>query len=183
MSAIRTGKRKLSSDAMLILPEELRSEVRKPFGHIYNGKKLLDVCRHAPRPLVAVGDQCAFNLITAGIFPDILIFDFKIKRVEVGKEMKSAFAPHAANAYMVLSAPGQITDELMIAVEDVLRRKKGAIFVVGEDDLSSLLVMAHSKEGTLVYGQPEEGAVVVPLHDKKTREKAKGFLDRMQKIQ
>lgn len=167
---------------MLILPEELREQVKQPFGHIYTGKKLLEVCRHAPHPLVAVGDQCAFDLITSGIFPDILVFDFRIRRLEIPKEMKAAFAPHAANAYVVPSAPGQITDELMKAVGEVLRRKKGAVFVVGEDDLSALVVMATARQGTLVYGQPERGAVVVPLHDRKTQEKAKGFLDKMQKI-
>src|SRR3989344_7810047 len=166
---------------MLALPEELREQVRKPFGHIYTGKKLLEICRHAPHPLIAVGDQCAFDLIASGIFPDVLIFDFKIKRVEIPKEMKAAFAPHAKNAFMVLSAPGQISDELVHAVSEVLHNRKGAIFVVGEDDLSALLVMADAKQGTLVYGQPDEGAVVVPLHDKGVQEKARGFLDRMQK--
>ena len=66
---------------MLILPEELREQVRQPFGHIYTGKKLAEICRHAPHPLIAVGYQCAFDLIASGIFPDVLIFDFKIKRV------------------------------------------------------------------------------------------------------
>ena len=167
---------------MLILPEELRAEVRMPFGHLYDGKKLIDTCKHAPRPLIAVGDQCAFNLIVAGVFPDILIFDFKIKRIEIAPDMKKAFAPHAKNAFMVLSAPAQISDELMHAVSEVLKSKKGAIFVVGEDDLSSLLVMADAKEGTLVYGQPNEGAVVVKLGDKETMKKAKNLLGRMQKV-
>lgn len=167
---------------MLVLPIAMREEVRRPFGSVQAGKKLLDTCRHAPRPLIAVGDQCAFDLIAAGIFPDILIFDFKIKRVEIPKEMKAAFAPHAKNAFMVLSAPGQISDELVHAVSEVLRKKKGAVFVVGEDDLSALLVMAHAREGTLIYGQPGEGAVVVPLHSKETQKKAQGFLDRMQKV-
>ncbi|MCX6773314.1 MAG: DUF359 domain-containing protein [Candidatus Micrarchaeota archaeon] len=166
---------------MLILPEKMRAEVRKPFGHLYDGKKLIEICKNAPKPLIAVGDQCTFNLIAAGVFPDILIFDFKIKRVEIASDMKKAFAPHAKNAYMVLSAPSSISDELMHAVTDVLKTKKGAIFVVGEDDLSSLLVMAEAKAGTLVYGQPDEGAVVVALGGKEIIKKAKDFLDRMEK--
>lgn len=167
---------------MLVLPESMRDGVRKPFGKVYDGKKLLETCRRAPRPLVAVGDQCGFNLIADGIFPDIFIFDFKIKRVEIAPDMKKAFAPHVKNAFMVLSAPGQITDELQIAVSQVLESGKGAVFVVGEDDLSALLVMAQAKEGTLVYGQPGDGAVVVKLGDKETVKKAKGFLDRMEKV-
>lgn len=168
---------------MLALPEELREEVRKPFGHVYTGRKLAEICRHAPHPLIAVGDQCSFDLFADGIYPDIIIFDFKIKRVEIPHEMKAAFAPHAKNAFVVLSAPGQITNELQSAVRQVLKSGKGAVFVVGEEDLSALLVMAHAKAGTLVYGQPNEGAVVVKLGKKEVVGKANGFLGKMQKVE
>ncbi len=166
---------------MLVLPEKLREDVRKPFGKVYSGKAAMEACRKAGRPLVSVGDQCASDLIDAGIAPDILIFDFKIKRVEIPREMKEKLAPHAKEAFVVLSAAGVISDELEIAVVRALGDGKGAVMVVGEDDLSSLLVMAHAKQGTLVYGQPNEGAVVVGLGGKKIVEKARAFLGRMEK--
>ena len=166
---------------MLTLPEHLREEVRKPFGKVLEGAGLKRGLASAARPLIAVGDQCAYDLIGQGNAPDILVFDFKIKRAEIAPEMKKAFAPHARNAFMVLSPPGAITDELASAIGTVLAEGKGAVFVVGEDDLSSLLVMARAKSGTLVYGQPDRGAVIVPLGGKAIQKKAQGFLDRMEK--
>ena len=166
---------------MLVLPEALREEVRKPFGQVLSGAKLSSALKSAAKPLVSVGDQCSFDIISAGTLPDVLVFDFKIKRAEIPVEMKKAFAPHAQSAFMVLSPPGGITDELASAVDSVLAEGKGAIFVVGEDDLSALLFMAKANAGTLVYGQPDKGAVVVPLGGKAIRKKAQGFLDKMEK--
>ena len=166
---------------MLILPEKMRDDVRKPFGKVYSGKAAMDACRKGERPLVSVGDQCASDLIDDGIAPDILIFDFKIKRVEIPREMKEKLAPHAKEAFVVLSAAGAVSDELEIAVTRVLSEGKGAVMVVGEDDLSSLLVMAHAGHGTLIYGQPDEGAVVVPLGGKEIMGKARAFLAGMEK--
>ena len=164
---------------MLVLPEKLREEVRKPFGKVYNGASVLAECEKAERPLVTVGDQCAFDLITAGIIPDMIILDFKIKRVEITAEMKKAIAQHAKNAFVVFSPPGRISSQLVEAVNMLLSEGSGAIIVIGEDDLSSLLVMANAKLGTLVYGQPNEGAVVVPLGTPETQKKAQSFLKRM----
>lgn len=166
---------------MLVLPEHLREEVRKPFGSVLSGAKLKNALANAKRPIISVGDQCTYDLILAGEPPDMLVFDFKIKRAEIPPEMKLAFAPHAKNAFMVLSPPGGITEELVFAIDGMLAEGKGAIFVVGEDDLSSLLIMSRAKEGTLVYGQPDKGAVVVPLGKKALQQKAQGFLDKMEK--
>ena len=166
---------------MLILPESLREEVRKPFGALVTREGFQKALQGAARPLITVGDQCAFDIISAGSPPEMLIFDFKIKRVEIHVDMKKALAPHAKNAFVVLSGAGQISDSLVEAVEKMLGEGKGAVFVVGEDDLSSLLVMAKSGRGTLIYGQPDQGAVFVPLGGKEIRKKAQGFLDRMEK--
>jgi len=166
---------------MLILPEKMRDEVRKPFGKLFSGSAAMDACRGGERPLISVGDQCASDLIDAGLSPDILIFDFKIKRAEILPEMKKKLAPHAKSAFVVFSGAGAISDELEIAVVRALDEGKGAVLVFGEDDLSSLLVMAHAEKGTLVYGQPNEGAVVVPLGGKAVMEKARGILGRMER--
>lgn len=164
---------------MLLLPNELRDEVRKPFGKVASGKALLAEYKSAQKPIITVGDRCFLDALAAGFQPDIAVFDFKIKRVEIPVEDKRKFAQIAANAYVVMSGAGSITEELERAVLGVLEDGKGAVIVVGEDDLSSLLVMAHAGKGTLFYGQPDEGAVVVPLGGSKIAEKARGMLSRM----
>lgn len=164
---------------MLVLPEEIREEIRKPFGKVLAGKKFLQAAEGMQKPVISVGDQCSFDLIKNGTPPDMLIIDFKIKREEISAEMKKVIAPFAKNAFVVLSPPGKISGQLLDAVERLLAEGKGAIFVAGEDDLSSLLVMAQAEKGTLIYGQPDMGAVVVPLGSKEVQENAQKFLDRM----
>lgn len=164
---------------MLLLPESLREEVRKPFGKVLTGKKLAAAVAKAERPLAAVGDQCAHDLIMEGTPPDMIVFDFKIKRAEIPAEMKKVIAPFAKNAFVVLSAPGVISGQLEEAVGQMLLEGRGAIFVAGEDDLSALLIMARAEKGTLIYGQPDKGAVVVPLGKKETVGRAQGALDKM----
>lgn len=68
---------------MLVLPESLREELKEPFGPPVGTKELLKIARSSPRPLITVGDQCLLNLIDAGIKPDIMVFDFKVKRKEI----------------------------------------------------------------------------------------------------
>ncbi len=170
-------------NVVLILPEGLREEVRKPFGKLIASKaELYKALKTAARPLVSVGDQCTHDLIQMGLIPDMIVVDFKIRREEIGGEMKKVIAPYAKSAFVVLSAPGRISDQLSEAVGIVLSEGRGAIFVAGEDDLSALLIMARAAAGTLVYGQPDEGAVVVPLGGDEVRKKAGGFLERMEKI-
>ena len=160
----------------------MRETVRKPFGKLVSGKTFRAELAKASRPLITVGDQCAHDLISEGQPPDMLVVDFKIKRVEIGQEMKKAIANHTKSPFLVFSGAGAITDELANAVEKMLSEGKGAIIVIGEDDLSSLLVMAHAKKGTLVYGQPDEGAVFVPLGGKEVQKKAQEILDRMERL-
>ncbi|MEM4633878.1 MAG: DUF359 domain-containing protein [Candidatus Anstonellaceae archaeon] len=167
---------------MLILPQEMRAEVRKPFGKVFRGSEALEAARRASRPLIAVGDQCSFDLISAGMPPDMMVFDFKIKRAEIPLEMKRAFAPFAKNAFLAFSPPGSITGELEGAVLKMLSEGKGAVMVLGEDDLSALLVMAHAQKGTLAYGQPDEGMVLVELGGS-ISSKARSILERMKQAE
>ena len=167
---------------MLTLPEKLRETLHEPFGEIVPGEKVIGRCKTAPRPLFSVGDQCTYDLLCAGVIPDVMVFDFKIKRKEISLEMKKVFAKHAANPYVVMSSAGVISDDLIVAVDRVLEQNSGAIFVVGEDDLSALLIMAYANMGTLVYGQPGSGAVLVELGTDEIKDKAEELLSEMENV-
>ena len=164
---------------MRVLTEELRAELKKPFGKIVgNGELALDARRG--RPLIAVGDHCAASLLKYGVRPDIVIFDLKTKREPVAPEIRTALGIFR-NPAKVASQPGVITDELERAVRKALKEGNGQIFVEGEDDLAGLVVLAYAKEGSvLVYGMPDQGAVIVHV-TKKDNEKALEMLGRMAK--
>ncbi|MEM4554492.1 MAG: DUF359 domain-containing protein [Candidatus Anstonellaceae archaeon] len=166
---------------MLRLPESMREEVRKPFGRIIQNLDLENLLANASRPLISVGDRCTIDLIDAKILPDISIFDFKIQRVEVGQEIKEKLAGFVKDPFLVLSPPGHITEQLIEAVKAVLSNKKGFVLVIGEEDLAALVVMAQAKTGTLVYGQPNAGMVVVELGPE-VAENAARLISRMEKV-
>ncbi|MEM4347965.1 MAG: DUF359 domain-containing protein [Candidatus Anstonellaceae archaeon] len=147
---------------MLKLPENMREEVRRPFGRIIQNSEL-EMLLNAPRPIISVGDKCTVELIDANILPDISIFDFKIQRVEVGQEIKEKLAGFVKDAFVVLSPPGHITEQLIEAIKTVLSQRKGFVLVVGEEDLAALVVMSQAKTGTMIYGQPNVGMVMVEL--------------------
>ena len=165
---------------MLVLPEILRDALKEPFGPPVNTSELLKIVKNSPKPIITVGDQCLLNLLNAKIVPDIMIFDFKIKRKEIAPELKKKLAPYIKNPFVVLSDAGHISDELLEALDNVLNEEKGAVFVVGEDDLSSLVIMAYAKKGTLIYGQPDVGAVIVPLGDEDITARASSILAGME---
>ena len=162
---------------MRVLTEELRAELKKPFGRIFNGAELALEARMG-RPLIAVGDHCAASLLKMGVKPDIVVFDFKTKREPVLPEIRSVLEIYKSPV-KVESPPGVITGELERAVRKALKEGMGEIFVQGEDDLAGLVVLAYAKEGSVfVYGMPDIGAVVVHV-TKNDNEKALSILSRM----
>jgi GTP-dependent dephospho-CoA kinase len=162
---------------MKVLTEELRAELKKPFGKIAgNGELALEARRG--RPLVAVGDHCIASLLKAGVRPDIAVFDLKTKRLPVSQEIKGALEVFKS-PIKIFSPPGYITPELERAVKKALKDGRGEILVEGEDDLAGLVVLAYAREGAVfVYGLPDVGAVVVHV-TKKDNDKALSILNRM----
>lgn len=162
---------------MKTLTEELRAELKKPFGKIVgNGELALEARRG--RPLVAVGDHCAAALLRMGVRPDIVVFDLKTKREPVAPEIKAALEVFKSPV-RIKNEPGVITPELERGVKKALKDGGGEILVDGEDDLAGLIVLAYAKEGSVfVYGMPDVGAVVVHV-TKKDNDKALSILKRM----
>ncbi|MBI5159673.1 GTP-dependent dephospho-CoA kinase family protein [Candidatus Micrarchaeota archaeon] len=154
------------------LPEKLRETFARPFGQILTEQQVLSKLAGMTGALVvSVGDTCSFALLKNNVNPDIIIYDLKNARVPVSAEVKSTLERYCPHAIRVQSPAGVITGELEKAVKSVLRAKKGSVFVEGEEDLASLIVMLHAQRGAvLLYGQPGEGIVFVEitLETKKT---------------
>lgn len=151
---------------MRILPESLRAELKKPFGRVLNNDELIAELKNREALLISVGDECSYNLIKAGVNPDIVIYDLRIKRKEVIGDIQVVMEKFNDGEVIVHNQAGVIMDELVESVKDVLRKGKGKILVKGEEDLAALVVMMYAPNGSLiVYGQPDEGAVLVEEND------------------
>jgi len=148
------------------LPPSLRLELRRPFGGVLSTEQLVLELTARKGLLVTVGDECTYSLIKAGITPDIVIYDLRIKRQDVVGDIRDVLGKFDDGEIIVHNQAGVIMDELIESVKDALEKGKGKILVKGEEDLAALVVMMYAPDGALVvYGQPDEGAVLVEMNE------------------
>jgi uncharacterized protein (UPF0218 family) len=163
--------------AAYILKDSLRTKLKKPLGELIRGtpeettKKLKDIIlREKPSRIVSVGDFVSKNLVEHKIYPDISIVDNKVKR-----EYIKPVQINAASEICVKNPPGTLTYEALKAVQEAFKANcRVKIIVDGEEDLLTLAAVFYAPENILiVYGQPNEGIVVVKTSEKNKAEVAK----------
>lgn len=140
---------------MLILPEDCRSVLKKPFGRLFSD--FSELAAEIPgRNLCTAGDVVTAHAVSCGISPDIAVIDGVTRREEaVTPEFSCAVHLSAKNP------AGTITDELVSALKEAYARHPALVTVDGEEDLAVLPLLEILPEGwALVYGQPGEGAVL-----------------------
>jgi GTP-dependent dephospho-CoA kinase len=167
------------------LPEELRPLMKRPLGRLYVGKgsdtieKFVGELAGSTR-LISVGDVTTFHLLEAGIIPDICIVDNRTKRKPVATHMSARNMDRVYEEVSVDNPAGIITDELIRTLCEAFASKKPLrIFVRGEEDLATLPVILLAPLGAMVlYGQPDEGVVLVKV----TKEKKGEIRDLFEKL-
>jgi len=169
-------------DIALELPEALRSELKEPLGPIYTDAEQL--LGDATLPVVAVGDIVTYHLLAAGHTPAVALVDERTKRTDVEESVREAVVDESPfdETVAVENPPGTLTDGLLAALQSALEREPAAttlIVVEGEEDLAALPAVLAVAEGTsVVYGQPDEGMVLVSADDT-ARERVRSLLERM----
>jgi uncharacterized protein (UPF0218 family) len=164
---------------LLTLPESLRSAFKDPFGPVETDPDAL--LAGAGTPVVAVGDMVTYHLRKAGRPPAVAIVDEKTKREAVGDEVREAVVTPDVT---VPNPAGAIGRALVVALGDALSAAVAdgdstTILVDGEEDLGVLpAVMLAPAGATVVYGQPDEGMVAVPV-TAETKAEFRALLDRM----
>jgi len=167
---------------MLKLTRELREELKKPFGAVLKGRAALERIKEWEGVLVAIGDACLLFLLEHGIEPDVAIYDFRIMRKEIDEKSKNLIREKCKNPVVVQNPAGFISDELRNAVFGALKRKKGNVFVDGEEDLSALVgIEGACRDSLLIYGQPRKGIVFVEITED-AKEKARLIMEKMEKV-
>ena len=160
------------------LPAEMRDELKVPLGEIYTDTEALLAA--AGEPIVTVGDIVTHHLLEADRFPEVAFVDGKTKRERVEARVMDAIEGFD-NRIDVTNPRSTITDDLLEALSAAMAETGTTVIAVdGEEDLASLpAVLAVPEGGSVVYGQPDEGMVLVPV-DAGTRERARSLIGRMQ---
>ncbi len=147
----------------LTLPESLRPYLKKPLGELFTGEEAMKRIKERVKDsrVITVGDIVSMEAEKAGIKPKVKIIDFRTKREDMEKYELSG------RVIKVKNPPAHITKELWDAVHEAVNSSEDVTVVVdGEEDLAVLPAVIEADWGDyVIYGQPEEGVVLVSCND------------------
>jgi len=174
---------------VLLMPESLREELRKPLGRIFKSTEELLQCFKTLKwtMLIAVGDIIVDSLLKAGINPDVKVIDFRSRKMSIKRTVPFWDSPK--KGLSLENKPGTIN----LKTAEKLRRiiQKGTVlikdspyspynswFVIdGEEDLLTLPAILFAPLGSLVlYGHWQFGIIAVYI-DEPSKKKSKILLN------
>ena len=161
------------------LPDNLRDELKKPLGVLLRDSDVTkeSVLKNIPAGsfVISVGDATTEKLIKYGIVPSLQIVDGLEKRVK--RKLPSGNIMTTLNC---INPPAEITTESISTIKKAFQSPKPVrIIVIGEEDLLVLPVVMYAPENsTVLYGQPNEGLVIVSINAE-IRNKSQSIMDSM----
>ncbi|MXV61329.1 DUF359 domain-containing protein [Natronorubrum sp. JWXQ-INN-674] len=152
-----------ADEQLLVLPDDLRHELKEPMGPIETDANVL--LKTVDGPLIAVGDVVTYHFLRAGHPPDVAVVDERTKRQTVDEEIRETVTE--STHLEAVNPPAEISAEVIEALlEGIAREEPTTILVEGEEDLIALPAIVAAPEGaSVVYGQPDEGMVHVTVTD------------------
>ncbi len=153
------------------LSKEIISELKKPLGKLYpDFEDAIDTISSA-QFLISVGDETFKNLITNDIIPNVGIIDNLIQRKNHTHNVLKI-----ENILKAKNPAGTISKNLWETIEESIKLAEEGdnqlIIVDGEEDLAVLPCILLAPSNTVVlYGQPNEGLVVLNVRDCITKAK------------
>ena len=145
------------------LPENLREDLKIPLGDLINdidvNNKNIQTKINPKSVLITVGDRTTENMLQLGLKPQIQIIDGLEKR-----NQRIVPTDDAVNTNLSCrNPPGEITQESIQVIQKAFSSEPPVrITVDGEEDLLVLPVCIAAPENSVVmYGQPNEGLVIV----------------------
>ena len=162
------------------LPNDLRDQLKNPLGNLIKDNDIdkENIIKEisAESVLITVGDRTTENMLQFGLKPQIQIIDGLEKR---NKRLVPADDAISTNL-SCKNPPGEITEESIQVIQKAFSSEPPVrITVDGEEDLLVLPVCMSAPENSVVmYGQPNEGLVIVHITPE-IRAKVQKILDVM----
>jgi len=164
----------------LQLPDDLRDQLKNPLGNLVsdNDPNKENIIKKIPAEsvIITVGDRTTENMLQLGLKPQIQIIDGLEKR-----NQRAVPADDTVNTNLSCkNPPGEITEESILVIQKAFSCESPVrITVDGEEDLLVLPVCIHAPKNSIVmYGQPNEGLVIVTITPE-IRAKVQKILDAM----
>lgn len=170
----------------LLITDELRKELKKPFGFLIKDLKEWVKSSNGLKSnlLVTVGDEVTRSFNSLHLEQQLSVIDFKIGRKEKFSNFSELGFMGGEKIMKVENPAGGLKSELFKCVSRIFeeRKKRTIIKIEGEEDLAVLpLVLAAPLGFKIFYGQPNEGVVLVNVTES-SKEKADALIRRF-KIQ
>ncbi len=158
----------------MIISKETRIKLKKPLGKLYQSLEIVKLLSKKSK-IISVGDICTLALLCIGVRPHLAVFDFKYMRQALPSGMAAIIKREFKDVININNKAGTISEELVKKAKSIMK-KGGAIKINGEEDLTALVFIKYAEKNMIiVYGQPNEGIVVVKP-DKKTKKLVDGLL-------
>lgn len=159
------------------LPTSLRDKFKTPLGILIPDSQTTkqNILSHIKGDyIITVGDATTEKMLGYGIVPSVQIVD--------GLEKRQRREPpkSAARQMKCDNPPAEITEQSIMTIKEAFASVPPVrILVNGEEDLLVIPACIYAPESsTVLYGQPNEGLVVVPINDE-IRNKTKDLLNLM----
>ncbi len=157
-----------------MLDDTLRAQLQKPFGYLCSEDRCAEKLT-AYRTILTVGDITTYRVAVSGIVPDICIIDGITMRRRVPDTISDTINSEPRTIYEVDNPPGTISSQLMNAVRHAVAgialHERARIVVHGEEDLAVIPAVMEAPEGAaVVYGQPNEGMVIIAVTPEKQQD-------------
>lgn len=145
---------------MVTIPSGVKDALKSPLGKLHDGYDSLRTLGRTRR-IIAIGDVCTLGMLGAGIRPHLAVFDFISMRRSLPPEQKKELQDAYPEPATYSNPPGTLSDSI-IADAPMLIERGGAVLIDGEEDLTALaFIRSAGSRDIVVYGQPNEGLVVV----------------------
>ncbi|ELY41824.1 GTP-dependent dephospho-CoA kinase family protein [Natronorubrum tibetense] len=166
-----------TGDQLLVLPDDLRHELKEPMGPVETDADVL--LEAVDGPLIAVGDVVTYHFLQAGRAPDVAVVDERTKRSAVDEEIRETVTE--STSLEAVNPPAELSAEMIEALREAMTSDEPTtILVDGEEDLVALPAIVAAPEGaSVVYGQPDEGMVHVKVSDEH-RTEMRALLERFE---
>ena len=163
------------------LPEPLREQLKVPLGKLIPEKETSkeNIQKNLPENsyIITVGDRTTEKMIEFGLIPSLQIIDGQEKRLK-----RDSPKPLDDLTLLTCDNPAaEITPQSIDIIKKAFTSPPPVrIMVNGEEDLLVIPVCIFAPENSVVlYGQPNEGLVIVPVSPE-IRNKTQNLLDLME---
>ena len=168
-----------------ILPEDTRHYFKEPLDLLLvTSEEIRDFINRMKKDqrnfkIITVGDVCTKTLLDANLIPDLAIVDEHVQRNKVAMiDITDFQVIEADNPAANITSSAWTSIQTALKMDDI----KIIIKITGEEDLLVLPAIFETPYNSKVlYGQPNEGLVVVTVTEK-IKEKVKNLIQKMVKI-